>query len=87
MRTLIIDQKKEEVIVDEFGVEYSVDGTRVIKAPDGLSGHYNIKPGTKVICGGAFYLWESSLLSITIPASVEEVRGNPFIGCAAELIN
>ena len=81
-----MDQEKEEVIVDEFGVEYSVDGTRVIKAPGGLSGHYKIKPGTKVICEDAFY-WCESLLSITIPASVAEICGNPFRGCAAELIN
>ena len=82
-----MEQKKEEVIVDEFGVEYSVDGTRIIKAPRSLSGHYKIKPGTKVICDDAFYEYGSSLLSITIPASVEEIIGNPFRGCSAELIN
>ena len=86
LRTNVTEADLAEAITDEYGVKYSPDGLRLLKAPDyRLQGVYQIKPGTKVICDEAF--GECRLLtSIIIPASVKEMRGNPFCGWNGELI-
>ena len=52
-RTDVTDEDRQNAVEDEFGVSYSVDGMRLIKAPYNLVS-YQIKEGTKVICDGAF---------------------------------
>ena len=39
---------------DEYGVKYSTDRKRLLKAPSKIV-HYSVKAGTKVICDEAFY--------------------------------
>lgn len=65
---------------DEFGVTYSKDGERLLKAPGWeLSGHYMIKEGTKVICDMAFN--NCSLTSINLPDSVTNIGDSAFGWC------
>ena len=42
--------------MDEYGVKYSKDGQKLLKAPKEFYGSYTIKQGTKVVCDNAF-LW------------------------------
>ena len=58
-----------ESIMDEFGVKYSKDGRKLLKAPQNLDGTYSIKEGVRIICNNAF--WGCcSLTDIVIPDSV-----------------
>ena len=79
LSTEVTEEEVMNGIEDEFGVTYSKDGKRLLKARPGrkLSGHYMIKEGTKVICTWAFS-WCESLTSINIPDSVIKMGGNPF---------
>ena len=70
----------ENGIEDEFGVIYSKDGKRLLKATRYLSGRYMIKEGTKVICNEAFDMRES-LTSINIPDSVTSIGDSAFCWC------
>ena len=78
-RTDVTDVDREKAIEDEYGVLYSPDGLRLIKANRNLT-TYRIKEGTKVICDEAF-LWCESLAKIHVPKSVISIGVNPFIGC------
>ena len=69
LRTDVTDEDREQAIKDEYGVLYSPDGLRLIKANDHLK-TYEIKDGTKVICDYAFS-WCSPLTSIQLPESVK----------------
>ena len=74
---------KEEVkngIEDGFGVTYSKDGKKLLKATEGLCDHYMIKEGTKVICNAAFSECEY-LTSINIPDSVTSIGYAAFYEC------
>ncbi len=68
--------------IDEYGVMYSKDRKRLLKAPQNIE-EYVIKGGTKVICNSAFrdcYFLES----IYIPNSVIEIGERSFCGCCLE---
>ena len=81
LSTEVTEEEIENGIEDEYGVTYSKDGKRLLKASRRkLSGHYMIKEGTKVICNEAF-LWLSSLTSINIPDSVTSIGNRAFAGC------
>ena len=41
--TVVTDQDLAEAVTDEYGVKYSPDGTRLLKAPEDLAEHYEIK--------------------------------------------
>ncbi len=71
-----------DAVTDEFGVKYSPDGTRLLKAPQDLRGSYTIKPGTKDIRCCAFS-WCSSLASITIPDGVTSIGHGAFWLCSS----
>ena len=80
LSTEVTEEEIKNGIEDEYGVTYSKDGKRLLKASRWkLSGHYMIKEGTKVICNEAFY--NCSLFSIDIPDSVTRIGNEAFSGC------
>ena len=92
-KSLVEKNKKEEVlstkvtnkdlknaVEDEFGVKYSKDGKRLLRAPFKLDGKYTIKKGTMVICDGAFE-WCSDIAVIRIPNSVKSIGVKVFSFC------
>ena len=78
--TEVTDEDWKNAVKDEFGVEYSKDWKRLLKAPESLSGKYSIRKGVKVIGNGAFYLCKS-LTSINIPNSVTTIGDLAFAYC------
>lgn len=76
--TEVTEEEIENGIEDEFGVTYSKDGKKLLKASRNLSGHYMIKEGTKAICNEAFSKC-SSLTSINILDSVTTIGECAFI--------
>lgn len=79
--TSISDFDKRNNVKDEFDVVYSIDGKRLLYAPDKLT-DYTIKDGTRFICEYAFSKCEK-LTSLFIPESVIEIGGHAFEGCLA----
>ena len=79
LRTDVTDEDREQAIEDEYGVGYSPDGLRLIRANPYLN-TYKIKDGTKVICDDAFWGCES-LTSIQLPESVKSIGDRAFWGC------
>lgn len=65
---------------DEFGVKYSKDWKRLLKAPQNLEGEYSIREGAKVIEKKAFFEC-NSLKSVIIPNSVTIIEEWAFLGC------
>ena len=65
---------------DEFGVEYSTDRKKLLKAPQDIV-EYCIKDGTEIISDRAFIECRS-LISITIPGSVKILGTWCFKGCS-----
>ena len=80
LSTEVTEEDKGNGVKDEFGVIYSKDGKRLLRARADLSGHYMIKEGTKVICDEAFF-WYKLLTSINIPDSVTSIGVSAFDGC------
>ena len=65
--------------VDEYGVMYSADRKKLIRAPGGLN-RYRILDGTVAICDGAFR-WRDSMREITLPPSVTSIGDEAFCEC------
>ena len=80
--TEVTDEDLENAIKDEFGVKYSKDWKRLLKAPYGLKGGYSIRKGVKVIGNSAFG-WCTSLTSINIPNSVTNIGNWAFNFCSS----
>ena len=80
MSTKATEEERKEALVDEWGVKYSKDGRKLLKAPQNLDGTYSIKAGTKIICACAFEYCES-LSNLIIPDSVTRIGNGAFIGC------
>lgn len=78
--TEVINDDLKNAVEDEFGVKYSKDWKRLLKAPLGLEGEYSIRKGVKVIGNSAFWLC-SSLTNINIPNSVTNIGNCVFMGC------
>lgn len=78
--TEVTDEDLENAVEDEFGVKYSKDWKRLLKAPKILKGHYSIREGVKVIGNYAFELCRS-INRIDIPDSVTNIGNNAFYGC------
>lgn len=66
--------------VDKYGVKYSADRKKLIRAPENLYGDYRVLDGTIVICDGAFR-WRDNLREITLPSSVTSIGKNAFYWC------
>ncbi|WP_144007472.1 leucine-rich repeat protein [Prevotella sp. P4-98] len=68
-------------IIDGYGVKYSRDGKKLLKASLSFcEKEYAVREGTEVICDGAFSECES-LQSVTIPNSVTGIGGDAFYLC------
>ena len=78
--TEVTDEDLENAVEDEFGVKYSKDWKRLLKAPSELKGEYSIRKGVKVIGNSAFWLC-SSLTNINIPNSITTIGEGAFARC------
>ena len=79
--TEVTKEDLENAVEDEFGVKYSKDWKRLLKAPAELKGEYSIRKGVKVIGNNALG-WCKSLTSINIPNSVTNIGDWAFSGCS-----
>ena len=83
--TKATEEELKEAFTDEWGVKYSKDGRKLLKAPKKLDGIYSIRKGTKIICEEAFR-WSKTigclfLKSLVIPDSVTNIGDYAFWGC------
>ncbi|MEI3052570.1 MAG: leucine-rich repeat protein [Prevotella sp.] len=85
LSTKATDEELREAFVDEWGVKYSKDGRRLLKAPYELNGTYSIRKGIKIICDEAFadckFIGCRSLTSLVIPDSVTNIGDYAFWNC------
>ena len=82
MSTEATNAELNEAITDEFGVKYSKDGRKLLKAPKELKGTYSVKKGTEIICAGSFIYCES-LRSLVLPAGVTTICNSAFWYCSS----
>ena len=75
--TEVTKEDLENAVEDVFGVKYSKDWKRLLKAPSRLNGEYSIRKGVKVIGNSAFGCC-TSLTSINIPNSVTNIGEGAF---------
>ena len=80
--TVVTDEDLENAVKDEFGVKYSKDWKKLLKAPSELKGKYSIRKGVKVIGNKAFRLC-ISLTNIEIPDSVINIGSWAFENCSS----
>ena len=80
LSTKVTEEDLNEAITDEFGVKYSKDGRKLLKAPYELDSTYSIKEGVKIICEKAFFCC-GSLSSVIIPDSVSRIGNGAFENC------
>ena len=78
--TEVTDEDIKNAVEDKFGVKYSKDWKRLLKAPSGLKGEYSIRKGVKVIGNKALGCC-TSLTSINIPNSVTNIGDEAFSWC------
>ena len=79
--TEVTKEDLKNAVEDEFGVKYSKDWKRLLKAPTDLDGVYSIKKGVKIIANHAFSWCFYSLKSINIPDSVTSIGDGAFSEC------
>ena len=65
---------------DEYGVKYSADRMKLIRAPENLYGNYRVLDGTVVICDDAFSGCRN-LQEIILPSSVTSIGNGAFSSC------
>ena len=78
--TKVTNDDLAEAIEDEYGVKYSKDRKRLLKAPEYIGGEYRIREGTICICECAFSDC-INLTSVVIPEGVKEIGKSAFRGC------
>ena len=84
LSTKATDEELKKAITDEFGVKYSKDGRKLLKATQelNLNGTYSIRKGTKVVCDRAFF--DCRFLSnIVITDSVNCIGDGAFDNCSS----
>ena len=80
--TKATEEELKEAFVDEWGVKYSKDGRKLLKALKELNGTYSIKEGVRIICNNAFFCCRS-LTDIVIPDSVTSIGDKAFYRCSS----
>ena len=83
LSTEITEDELKEAFVDEWGVKYSKDVRKLLKAPKELRRDYSVKEGIRIICNHAFSDC-SSLYDIAIPDSVTDIGNFAFSGCSSQ---
>ena len=78
--TEVTKEDLKNAVEDEFGVKYSKDWKRLLKAPIGLKGKYSIREGVKVVGNDAFQGC-GFLTNIDLPESLTSIGRNAFWGC------
>ena len=81
LSTKVTEEDLSTAIKDEYGVLYSRDGFRLLKAPKEIK-IYKIKDGTKVVCEYAFYFCKA-LQKLVIPSSVMSIAKTAFWVCSS----
>ena len=81
LSTEITEDELKEAFVDEWGVKYSKDVRKLLKAPKELRRGYSVKEGTRIICNHAFA--DCSLSNIAIPDSVTDIGDYAFEYCCS----
>ena len=81
LSTEITEDELKEAFMDEWGVKYSKDGRKLLKAPRELREGYSVKEGTRIICNNAFA--GCSLSNIAIPDSVTAIGDSAFSDCSS----
>ena len=79
LNTAVTEEELANAWTDEFGVKYSANKKKLLKAPQYLD-HYSIKSGTLIICDSAFQHC-FNLTSIIIPDSITSIGVHAFVGC------
>ena len=82
MSTKATAEELNEAIMDEFGVKYSKDGRKLLKAPKELDGTYSIKECVRIICDKAFDNC-CSLTDIVLPEGVNSIGERAFHNCSS----
>ena len=80
--TEVTEEDIVNAVEDEFGVKYSKDWKRLLKAPFELKGKYSIRKGVKVI-GNMAFAFCNSLTIINIPNSVTTIGNSAFLDCVS----
>ena len=78
--TEVTEEDLKNAVEDEYGVKYSKDWKRLLKAPIGLKGKYSIREGVKVVGNDAFQGC-GFLTNIDLPESLTSIGRNAFWGC------
>ena len=78
--TEVTEEDLKNAVEDEYGVKYSKDWKRLLKAPTDLDGMYSIRKGVKVIANYAFRFCKS-LVNINIPKGVTSIGNSAFEKC------
>ena len=82
--TEVTEEDKKNAWTDEFGVQYSKDGKKLLRCTNRDLTNYTIRQGTRSICDVAFAgAFDNcpSLQSVTIPDSVTSIGNVAFGGC------
>lgn len=78
--TEVTEEDLKNAVEDEYGVKYSKDWKRLLKAPTYLDEVYYIRKGVKVIANNAFLFCES-VGYINIPKGVTSIGNDAFNDC------
>ena len=78
--TEVTEEDLKNAVEDEYGVIYSKDWKRLLRAPEDLEGKYSIRKGVKVIADNAFAFCKY-LFNINIPNGVTSIGYYAFYEC------
>ena len=78
--TEVTDEDLKNAVEDEYGVKYSKDWKRLLRADNDLDGVYSIKKGVKII-GKRAFAFCNFLTNIIIPESVTNIGEHAFSEC------
>ena len=78
--TEVTKEDKKDAWTDQYGVQYSKDGKKLLESTNRDLTNYTIRQGTRCICDCAFVDCKS-LQSVTIPDSVTSIGNGAFVDC------